>query len=76
MNLESLQEKIQKEIQNAQDTSSKFGKTSKEAAVAWDTVEELEAEASHKKAKSKGKDVLDAYCEENPEADECRTYDT
>lgn len=39
-----------------------------------DVVEELEAEASHQKAKPK-QDPLDQYCEDTPEADECRTYD-
>lgn len=39
-----------------------------------DVVEELEAEASHQKAVPK-KDPLEAYCEDSPEADECRTYD-
>ena len=76
MNLESLKQRIQTEIKNAQDAATKYGKDSKEAAVAWDTVEELEAEASHIRAKSRGKDALDAYCEDVPEADECRTYDT
>jgi len=39
-----------------------------------DAVEELEAEASHQKNAEK-KDPLEAYCEDVPEADECRTYE-
>lgn len=58
----------------AKAASEQYGKTSKEAAAAWDVVEELEAEASHQKAKPK-QDPLDQYCEDTPEADECRTYD-
>lgn len=43
-------------------------------ATCRDVVEELEAEASHQKAMPK-QDPLDKYCEDAPEADECRTYD-
>lgn len=39
-----------------------------------DAVEELEAEASHQKNAEK-KDPLEEYCEDVPEADECRTYE-
>jgi len=44
----------------------------------WDNVEELAAEVSHKKAKLKDNpsatDPLEQFCDENPEADECRVY--
>jgi len=39
-----------------------------------DFVEELEAERSHQKANGPV-DPLDKFCEESPEADECRTYE-
>ncbi|KAA8491301.1 Calvin cycle protein CP12, chloroplastic [Porphyridium purpureum] len=67
--------KISDAIKGAEEATSKFGKGSKEAAVAWDTVEELEAEASHQKASNAKKDPLEEYCDDAPEADECRTYD-
>jgi CP12 domain len=74
MNLDTIQHKIQEEMQKAQEATAKFGKSSKEAALAWDAVEELEAQASHMKAKE-SKDPLEKYCEEVPEADECRMYE-
>jgi CP12 domain len=74
MNLDTIQIKIQEEMKKAQEATAKFGKSSKEAALAWDAVEELEAEASHMKAKQ-STDPLDKYCEEVPEADECRVYE-
>ncbi|MGK7941451.1 MAG: Calvin cycle protein CP12 [Crocosphaera sp.] len=41
------------------------------AAAAWDEVEELFAEASHQKEPTN----FQKYCQEHPEADECRLYD-
>jgi Skp family chaperone for outer membrane proteins len=70
MNLDTIQTKIQEEMKKAQEATAKYGKTSKEAALAWDVVEELEAEASHMKANQKTADPLDKYCEDSPEADE------
>lgn len=49
--------------------------SAEECANAWDTVEELSANASHKKEASEKKDPLDEYCEEVPDADECRVYE-
>ena len=73
--LESIQTKIAEEMKKAEEVTAKFGKTSKEAALAWDVVEELEARASDIKANAPSNDPLEKYCEETPEADECRTYD-
>jgi CP12 domain len=75
MNLETIQVRIQEEMKKAQEATAKFGKSSKEAAVAWDLVEELEAEASHMKSKQGPVDPLEKYCEDVPEADECRVYE-
>lgn len=77
MNLDTIQVAIDKEMANAKEATAKFGKNSKEAALAWDVVEELEAEASHLKAAQGGpKDPLDELCAESPEADECRVYES
>lgn len=75
MNLDTIQTKIAEEMKNAQEATAKFGKGSKEAALAWDIVEELEAEASHLKANKGTEDPLEKFCEESPEADECRVYE-
>merc|ERR1712070_1178662 len=45
-----------------------------DCAVAWDNVEEISAEISHKKA-AKKTDPLEDFCDDNPEADECRVYE-
>lgn len=75
MNLDTIQTRIAEEMKNAQEATKKYGKESKEAAMAWDVVEELEAEASHLKANKGTEDPLDKYCQDSPEADECRVYD-
>eukprot|EP00877_Chromochloris_zofingiensis_P001053 jgi/Chrzof1/10949/Cz05g18110.t1 len=50
-----------------------------QCAAAWDTVEEISAALSHKKDAEKAdpslNDPLEKYCNDNPEADECRVYD-
>jgi CBS domain-containing protein len=51
------------------------GATSRECAAAWDVVEELQAEASDRRVAPKGKSSFAKYCEENPDAEECRIYD-
>ena len=47
-----------------------------ECAAAWDNVEEISAAIAHEKAKeSTSQDPLDKFCDDNPDADECRIYD-
>lgn len=69
-----IQDKIQEELQNAREVCS-TDSTSGECAAAWDAVEELQAEASHQKEKETKKTSLEQYCEDNPEAAECRLYE-
>mmetsp|Transcript_2151 Transcript_2151/g.3272 ORF Transcript_2151/g.3272 Transcript_2151/m.3272 type:complete len:363 (-) Transcript_2151:536-1624(-) len=45
---------VEKELQKARDASVQFGSDSKQAAAAWDAVEELEAEVSHQRSALKG----------------------
>ncbi|XP_011041206.1 PREDICTED: calvin cycle protein CP12-2, chloroplastic [Populus euphratica] len=71
---EGISEKVEKSIKEAEEACS--GDTaSGECAAAWDEVEELSAAASHAKDKKKGSDPLEEYCKDNPETDECRTYE-
>lgn len=49
------------------------GMMSGECATAWDAVEEVQAEISHRR--SDVKTAFNAYCDENPDAAECRVYD-
>ncbi len=72
--MSDIQEKIEQELQEARKVCDTSGSTSGECAAAWDAVEELQAEASHQK-QEKPKTSLEKYCDDNPEADECRVYD-
>jgi CP12 domain len=69
-----IQEKINQERQAAREACETNGATSAECAVAWDTVEELQAEAAHQKQKV-SKNSLQEYFDDNPDALECRVYD-
>ncbi|KAK8588195.1 hypothetical protein V6N13_087139 [Hibiscus sabdariffa] len=69
-----ISEKVEKSIKEAQEACSD-DPVSGECAAAWDEVEELSAAASHAKDKKKDSDPLENYCKDNPETDECRTYD-
>ena len=71
----SLAGEIQKAIANARAICAEKGPTSRECAAAWDIVEELQAEASHQRAKTLEKTAFEEYCEEFPEAMEARMYD-
>ncbi|AOX01514.1 MAG: hypothetical protein F6K50_29690 [Moorea sp. SIO3I7] len=73
--MSELQEKIDQEREQARAVCDAEGATSDECAVAWDTVEELQAEASHKRQNANPKNSLEQYCDDNPDAAECRVYD-
>jgi len=72
--MSNIKEKILEEVQQARETCEVSGTDSKECAAAWDAVEELQAEASHQK-QDKPKNSLEVYCDDNPEAAECRLYE-
>ena len=73
--MSDIQAKIEQERQQAREVCSTEGATSGECAAAWDAVEELQAEASHQKQKAPQKSSLEQYCDDNPDALECRVYD-
>ena len=70
-----IEEKIEQERQIARQACDISGANSKECAAAWDAVEELQAEASHQK-EQKPKSSFESYCDNNPDAAECRVYDS
>ncbi|BAZ43479.1 CP12 polypeptide [Chondrocystis sp. NIES-4102] len=70
-----IHEQLQKERETARQVCSTDGATSDECAAAWDAVEELAAEASHQKQKAPKKSSLEIYCDNNPDALECRVYE-
>jgi CBS domain-containing protein len=71
-----FEQTIQEAIENARAISAEKGSTSPECAAAWDAVEEMQAEAAHQRARKVEKTAFEEYCEEYPEADEARVYDT
>ena len=69
-----LSDKLAESIKQAEEACA-GDPDSGDCAASWDEVEELSAAASHLKDKKKGSDPLEEYCKDNPETDECRTYD-
>jgi hypothetical protein len=74
---DKIHDQIQQEVEAARAACDVSGASSQECAAAWDAVEELQAEASHQREKGEGetKSSFEQYCENNPDADECRVYD-
>lgn len=72
--MSDIREQIEHELEEARTICDVNGSGSPECAAAWDAVEELQAEASHQK-QSKPKSSFEKYCDDNPEAAECRIYD-
>lgn len=73
--MSDIQTEIEKERDNARAVCDVNGSNSGECAAAWDVVEELQAEASHQREKTEPKNSFQQYCDENPDAEECRIYD-
>ncbi len=69
-----IQQKIEQEREQARQACDVNGATSGECAAAWDAVEELQAEASHQRT-IKPKNSLEQFCDDNPDAAECRLYE-
>ncbi|ELR97775.1 CP12 domain-containing protein [Gloeocapsa sp. PCC 73106] len=70
-----LQDEIEKYRTAARAICAEKGPTSRECAVAWDIVEELQATAAYQRAEKIEKTYFEEYCEENPDALEARMYD-
>jgi hypothetical protein len=73
--MSDLQSQIEKERDQARAVCEVDGEASPACAASWDAVEELQAEASHQREKGSQKNSFEQYCDDNPEADECRVYD-
>jgi poly(3-hydroxybutyrate) depolymerase len=69
-----IQAQINEEVEQARTVCDVSGTNSAECAAAWDAVEELQAEASHRR-QNKKKNSLEQYCDDNPDAIECRIDD-
>ena len=74
--MSDIQAKIGKEIEEAREVCDTDGSNSQACAAAWDAVEELQAEAAHQKEQAKSPTTaFGKYCDDNPDADECRIYE-
>ncbi|WP_414530179.1 Calvin cycle protein CP12 [Nodularia chucula] len=71
----TLQEAILESIAEARQTCEIDGDNSANCAVAWDIVEELQAEKAHQQQAKQRKTALETYCDSHPEAIECLIYD-
>ncbi|XP_073283739.1 calvin cycle protein CP12-1, chloroplastic-like [Primulina huaijiensis] len=70
---DKLSDKVEQSIKNAKETCSD-DPVDGECAAAWDEVEELSASD----ARDRSKEISDPsgnFCKDNPETEECRTYD-
>ena len=72
--MSNIQEQIELEREQARAACDINGSTSGECAAAWDAVEELQAEAADQR-QVKPKSSLEKYCDDNPDAAECRLYE-
>ena len=73
--MSNIEDKIAKEREEARSVCGIEGATSGECAAAWDAVEELQAEAAHQRDKKPEQDSFTQYCDDNPDAAECRVYE-
>lgn len=70
----SIEQRLDDLVDQAKSTCDSEGSNSDNCAAAWDAVEEVRAEISHRKSE-KPKSDLDRYCDDRPDAPECRIYD-
>lgn len=71
----NLEEAIIEAITEARTTCELDGSDSAGCAVAWDIVEELQAEKSDQQQAKSKKTSLENYCDRHPESVECLIYD-
>ncbi|MBD2439397.1 Calvin cycle protein CP12 [Nostoc sp. FACHB-110] len=71
----SIEQAILEAIAEARQTCELNGDGSPNCAVAWDIVEELQAEKSHQHQAKHHKTSLESFCDLHPEALECLIYD-
>jgi uncharacterized protein YgiB involved in biofilm formation len=69
-----IEQELQSYIEQARTACSTNGALSHECAAAWDAVEEIQAAIADRRM-ARAKNSLQEYCEERPDALECRIYD-
>ncbi|MBU7586829.1 MAG: Calvin cycle protein CP12 [Nostoc sp. TH1S01] len=71
----TIEQAILEAIAEARTTCEMNGDGSPNCAVAWDIVEELQAEKAHQQQAKHRKTSLESFCDTHPEALECLIYD-
>ncbi|MEB3357588.1 MAG: Calvin cycle protein CP12 [Synechococcales bacterium] len=72
-NFQEIERNLQEAIEQARRACEQDA-SSTDCATAWDIVEEMQAEISHRRH-SRPKSNFQVYCDEHPDAAECRMYD-
>ncbi|MBW4441457.1 MAG: Calvin cycle protein CP12 [Plectolyngbya sp. WJT66-NPBG17] len=70
----TIEQRLTELVDQAHDVCDTDGTTSDQCASAWDAVEEVQAEISHRRS-SDVKSSFTTYCDDHPDAAECRIYD-
>lgn len=71
-----IEDRIEVAREEARAICKEKGDTSPDCAAAWDVVEELQmAAADQRKQEAQKKPSFQQYCEDNPDAEECRIYE-
>lgn len=74
--MSNLEKQIEQAREEAHQICDTEGATSGQCAAAWDALEELQAEAAHQRVEQQDhKTSFQQYCDDNPDAAECRIYD-
>ncbi|MBD2454027.1 Calvin cycle protein CP12 [Nostoc sp. FACHB-87] len=71
----TIEQAILEAISEARSTCETNGDGSPNCAVAWDIVEELQAEKAHQQQAKHRKTSLESFCDTHPDALECLIYD-
>lgn len=73
----TLQDRIIAARDEAHQVCETYGNQDAQCRVAWDILEELQAEASHhhQAEQTLREKAYGSYCQEFPNADECKIYD-
>ncbi len=70
-----LEQKVREAIEEAHTACQTSGSSSSDCAVAWDIVEELQAAVAHSRGLADHQTAFEQYCNEHPDASECRIYE-
>ncbi|BAZ10004.1 hypothetical protein NIES4071_18180 [Calothrix sp. NIES-4071] len=70
-----LEQELQEAIKKSREICAKTSPRSEQCAVAWDVVDELQAEIAYQEAKQIQKTAFEEFCEEFPEVYRGRQFD-